>query len=78
MSLTRFVTQVIFSILIIIVHDNRALSEASEQARKLEIPLLVIFAISPQDYAAHDRGPRRIDFMLRNLASLKVWKQSRN
>lgn len=28
--------------------------------------------VSPQDYAAHDRGPRKIDFVLRNLESIKV------
>lgn len=54
------------------VRDNRALSQASEQARKSEIPLVVLFILSPQDYVAHDRGARRIDFVLRNLRSLKV------
>ncbi|EJD01230.1 uncharacterized protein FOMMEDRAFT_169392 [Fomitiporia mediterranea MF3/22] len=49
------------------VVDNRALSLASEQAQSHNIPLLVLFVISPQDYEAHDRGPRRIDFMLRNV-----------
>lgn len=32
----------------------------------------MIFVFSPQDYVAHDRGSRRIDFMLRNLDILKV------
>ncbi|KAL5530213.1 PHR1_2 [Sanghuangporus sanghuang] len=54
------------------VADNRALSRASEQAQKDGIPLLVLFVISPQDYEAHDRGPRRIGFMLRNLKMLKA------
>ena len=54
------------------VYDNRALSQASEQAQKDGIPLIVLFIISPQDYIAHDRGARRIDFMLRNLRTLKV------
>jgi len=55
-----------------IVDDNRALSKASFQAQNLSVPLIVMFVISPQDYAAHDRGARRIDFMLRNLSLLKV------
>lgn len=42
------------------------------QARKENIPLLALFVISPQDYIAHDRSPRRIDFVLRNLVCLKV------
>lgn len=57
-----------------IVVDNRALSFASEQAKHKQIPLLVLFVISPQDYEAHDRSSRRIDFMLRNLKILKVCK----
>lgn len=55
-----------------IVSDNHALSLASAQAKKEEIPLIVLFVISPQDYKAHDRGPRRIDFTLRNLAMIRV------
>lgn len=31
--------------------------------------------ISPQDYIAHDVGSRKIDFMLRNLALVKVCPQ---
>lgn len=58
-----------------IVVDNRALSQASKRARDIEVPLIVLFVISPQDYVAHDRGPRRIDFVLRNLKSIKVWKR---
>lgn len=38
----------------------------------MEVPLIVLFVISPQDYVAHDRGPRKVDFVLRNLKSLKV------
>lgn len=56
----------------LIVHDNRALSRASDFARKEGIPLIALFVLSPQDYIAHDRGARRIDFTLRNLAVLKV------
>ncbi|CAA7259870.1 unnamed protein product [Cyclocybe aegerita] len=54
------------------IHDNRALSRASDQAQKDGIPLIVLFIISPQDYIAHDRGARRIDFTVRNLALLKT------
>ena len=54
------------------VGDNRALSQASEVAAKAGVPLLVLFILSPQDYVAHDRSARRIDFTLRNLAVLKV------
>ncbi|KAK7470518.1 DNA photolyase phr1 [Stygiomarasmius scandens] len=53
------------------ISDNRALSQASSQAHKEGIPLVVLFAISPQDYTAHDRGARRIDFTLRNLALIR-------
>ncbi|KAJ7180222.1 FAD binding domain of DNA photolyase-domain-containing protein [Mycena crocata] len=54
------------------VSDNRALSLASKQAQKDDIPLIVLFLLSPQDYIAHDRGPRRVDFTLRNLALIKA------
>lgn len=54
------------------VFDNRAASFASEQAQEDGVPLIVLFVISPQDYKAHDRGSRRIDFMLRNLKVVKV------
>lgn len=58
----------------LVVHDNRALSRASEQAVKDKVPLLVLFVLSPQDYIAHDRSPRRIDFTLRNLRVIQVGK----
>ncbi|KAH9964010.1 DNA photolyase, FAD-binding/Cryptochrome [Russula compacta] len=51
--------------------DNRALAQASARALKDHSPLLIFFVLSPQDYAAHDRSPRRIDFTLRNLSVLK-------
>ncbi|KAF8076516.1 FAD binding domain of DNA photolyase-domain-containing protein [Lyophyllum atratum] len=54
------------------VSDNRALSLASQQAHKEGIPVVVLFALSPQDYIAHDRSARRIDFTLRNLSKLKA------
>jgi len=54
------------------VKDNKALSMASERAQKDGVPLIALFVISPQDYAAHDRSARRIDFVLRNLRSVQV------
>lgn len=53
------------------IADNRALSLASTQAQKTQVPLLVLFVVSPQDYIAHDRSARRIDFTLRNLSCVK-------
>ncbi|TFY67796.1 hypothetical protein EVG20_g3814 [Dentipellis fragilis] len=52
--------------------DNRAISQASDQAQKDGVPLLVLFVLSPEDYVAHDRSSRRIDFTLRNLSYLKA------
>ncbi|PIL37080.1 hypothetical protein GSI_00772 [Ganoderma sinense ZZ0214-1] len=49
------------------VRDNRALAQASAQAQRDGVPLIVLHVLSPQDYIAHDRGARRIDFVLRNL-----------
>ena len=54
------------------VRDNRAISQASAQAQRDGVPLIVLHVFSPQDYIAHDRGARRIDFTLRNLAVLRV------
>ncbi|KAF7292369.1 Deoxyribodipyrimidine photo-lyase [Mycena chlorophos] len=54
------------------ISDNRALSLASEHAKREDIPLLVMFLFSPQDYIAHDRGARRIDFTLRNLRAIQT------
>lgn len=55
-----------------LVCDNRALAQASARAQEDHVPLIVFFVLSPQDYAAHDRSARRIDFTLRNLTVLKV------
>ncbi|KZT74314.1 DNA photolyase [Daedalea quercina L-15889] len=52
--------------------DNRALALASAQARHDGVPLLALFVLSPQDYVAHDRGARRVDFTLRNLQSVRA------
>ena len=54
------------------VSDNRALFKASKQAHRDGVPVVALFVISPQDYIAHDRGARKIDFTLRNLRVLKV------
>ncbi|OCH92919.1 DNA photolyase [Obba rivulosa] len=54
------------------INDNRALAQASAQAQKDNVPLLAFFVLSPQDYVAHDRSARRIDFVLRNLRELKT------
>ncbi|KAH7929419.1 hypothetical protein BV22DRAFT_1002728 [Leucogyrophana mollusca] len=54
------------------ISDNRALAQASAQAAKDGVPLIVLFVISPQDYLAHDRSKRRIDFTLRNLILMKA------
>ncbi|CDR99981.1 related to deoxyribodipyrimidine photo-lyase PHR [Sporisorium scitamineum] len=58
------------------IHDNRALAHASAlaSARRQKGKgghLIALFTITPADYSAHDRGARRIDFVLRTLASLK-------
>jgi deoxyribodipyrimidine photo-lyase len=53
------------------IKDNRALAKASEAAKQSKIPLVGLFIISPQDYFAHDRGARKIDFVLRNLQHLQ-------
>ncbi|KAJ7865372.1 DNA photolyase [Mycena olivaceomarginata] len=54
------------------VTDNRALSLASAHAKKADVPLVVVFILSPQCYKAHDRAPRRIDFTLRKLVLIKA------
>lgn len=53
------------------VRDNRAFSQASAYARQRNLYLIALFVISPQDYIAHDRSARRIDFVLRNLTHIK-------
>lgn len=54
------------------LRDNKALSLASETAQKHGKNLVILHVLSPGDYKAHDRAPVRIDFVLRNLASLQV------
>lgn len=54
------------------IEDSRGLERASQlvQERKGS-HLIVLYIISPQDYLAHDRSPRRIDFMLRSLEQIQ-------
>ncbi len=59
-------------LLISSVYDNRALHLASTQAQSLGLPLIVLFVITPKEYRAHDRSPRKVDFVLRNLRVVKV------
>ncbi|EJF61171.1 hypothetical protein DICSQDRAFT_61271 [Dichomitus squalens LYAD-421 SS1] len=53
------------------IRDNRAIAQASAQARKDSVPLIVLHVLSPQDYIAHDRSARKIDFVLRNLQIIR-------
>ena len=55
-----------------IVKDNRALSQAAARAKAEGVHLIALFVLSPQDYEAHDRSARRIDFTLRNLKNIQV------
>lgn len=49
------------------IKDNAALSKASQLAQEKGLPLIVLHIFSISDFKAHDRSPRRIDFVLRNL-----------
>lgn len=53
------------------LHDNKALSKASERARSKGVPLVCLFVISPQDYQAHLTSSARVDLELRTLAIMK-------
>ncbi|KAK4048518.1 DNA photolyase phr1 [Microbotryomycetes sp. JL201] len=53
------------------ITDNRALAFASGFAQKHKLPLVALYVISPGDFKAHDRAPRRIDFMMRQLKVLQ-------
>lgn len=55
------------------IEDNRALAKASElvQSHGSGKHLVALFVLSPGDYRAHDRSPRRIDLMLRQLRILQ-------
>ncbi|KAA1084311.1 hypothetical protein PGT21_024094 [Puccinia graminis f. sp. tritici] len=52
--------------------DNRALAVASQLAKDQAKHLVVLHVLSPGDYRSHDRSPRRIDFVLRNLSDLQA------
>ncbi|KAH9819639.1 FAD binding domain of DNA photolyase-domain-containing protein [Melampsora americana] len=54
------------------ISDNRAFSSASQLSKSLKAHLIVLHIFSPGDYHSHDRSPRRIDFVLRNLADLRL------
>lgn len=56
----RYLTVLETDLSVLLVSDNHALSLASAQAKKEEVPLIVLFVISPQDYKAHDRGARYV------------------
>ncbi|KNZ49359.1 uncharacterized protein VP01_506g7 [Puccinia sorghi] len=58
--------------------DNRALAIASRFAKEHGKHLVVLHVLSPGDYRAHHRSPRRIDFLLRNLALLQLRLNARN
>ncbi|KAK0541138.1 DNA photolyase phr1 [Tilletia horrida] len=47
------------------IEDNRALAEASASPGREH--LIALHVLSPDEFKAHDRSPRRIDFNLRNL-----------
>ena len=54
------------------IEDNRGLAYASSlveehRKRNKSACLIAMHIISPEDFLAHDRSPRRIDFVLRNL-----------
>ncbi|KAL9940466.1 hypothetical protein V8E36_001171 [Tilletia maclaganii] len=51
------------------VEDNRALAEASAVDDREH--LIALHILSIQDFKAHDRSPRRIDFSLRNLREIE-------
>lgn len=51
--------------------DNRALAAASQLAKDQGKHLVALHVLSPGDYRSHDRSPRRIDFVLRNLIDLR-------
>lgn len=53
------------------IEDSRGVAYASELAQKAGKSLIVFFFVSPGDWKMHDRSPRRIDFVLRNLREVK-------
>lgn len=53
------------------INDNTALHLAAEKAKSKNVPLICMYLISPQDFEAHFTAAVRVDFILRNLESLK-------
>ena len=53
-------------------YDNKGLHLASEKAKSKGVPLICIYLVSPQDFEAHLTSAIRVDFILRNLESLKL------
>ena len=51
--------------------DNRGLHTASQIARDNKIPLIGLYIMSPEDFAAHLTSPARVDFTIRTLAQLQ-------
>lgn len=51
--------------------DNRALWEASQKAQEAGVPLICLYILSPEDFEAHIVSPRRVDYILRALQTLK-------
>jgi deoxyribodipyrimidine photo-lyase len=47
------------------LHDNTALSAATQQG-----PTVAVYLLTPQQWLAHDDAPCKVDFWLRNLAEL--------
>lgn len=52
--------------------DNRGLDLAAKKAKRLGVPLICVYLVSPQDWEAHLTAPVRVDFMLRCLEVLKA------
>ena len=53
------------------LQDNKPLFRASQKAKEKGVPLICLFIISSQDYAAHLTSPPRVDFELRSLEIMK-------
>ena len=53
------------------LEDNHALALAAQEAKKHSVPLIALHILSPGDYKAHDRGPPRVDFMLRAMRTVR-------
>ncbi|KAJ5167604.1 uncharacterized protein N7482_003198 [Penicillium canariense] len=53
------------------LHDNRALGTAFQLAKDHQIPLIGVYILSPEDFAAHLTSPARVDLILRTLKQLQ-------